>query len=121
MNTTEIPQNNTIFGKIIRKELPADIIYEDERCLAFNDINPVAPTHIIIIPKKYITQFSNINPDTDQDLLGHLCCVAKKIGDILGLDKGYRLIINNGQDANQTVYHLHIHLIANRTMHWPPG
>jgi histidine triad (HIT) family protein len=112
--------SDTIFGKIIRREIPADIIYEDELCLAFRDVNPQAPVHILIIPKKDIPQLSAATIE-DQNLLGHLLLTAKQIADQVGLNKGYRLVINNGEDGGQTVYHLHCHLRGDRALGWPPG
>ena len=110
----------TIFQKIIDKEIPADIIYEDEKSLVFKDINPVAPTHILIIPKKQIEKISDAE-ETDQDLLGHLLLEAGKVARQLGVENAFRLVVNNGAGAQQTVFHLHIHLIAEREFSWPPG
>ena len=110
----------TIFQKIIDKEIPADIIYEDEKSIVFKDINPVAPTHILIIPKKQIEKISDAE-QTDQDLLGHLFLVAGKVARQLGVENAFRLVVNNGAGAQQTVFHLHIHLIAEREFSWPPG
>ena len=110
----------TIFQKIIDKEIPADIIYEDEKSLVFKDINPVAPTHILIIPKKQIEKISDAE-ETDQDLLGHLLLVAGKVARQLGVENAFRLVVNNGAGAQQTVFHLHIHLIAEREFSWAPG
>ena len=110
----------TIFQKIIDKEIPADIIYEDEKSLVFKDINPVAPTHILIIPKKQIEKISDAE-ETDQDLLGHLLIVAGKVARQLGVENAFRLVVNNGAGAQQTVFHLHIHLLAEREFSWPPG
>ena len=110
----------TIFQKIIDKEIPADIIYEDEKSLVFKDINPVAPTHILIIPKKQIEKISDAE-ETDKDLLGHLLLVAGKVARQLGVENAFRLVVNNGAGAQQTVFHLHIHLIAEREFSWPPG
>ena len=110
----------TIFQKIIDKEIPADIIYEDEKSLVFKDINPVAPIHILIIPKKQIEKISDAE-ETDQDLLGHLLIVAGKVARQLGVENAFRLVVNNGAGAQQTVFHLHIHLIAEREFSWPPG
>ena len=110
----------TIFQKIIDKEIPADIIYEDEKSLVFKDINPVAPVHILIIPKKQIEKISDAE-QTDQDLLGHLFLVAGKVARQLGVENAFRLVVNNGAGAQQTVFHLHIHLIAEREFSWPPG
>ena len=104
---------NTIFQKIINKEINADIIYEDEKSLVFRDINPVAPTHLLIIPKKQIEKISDANEE-DQDLLGHLFLVAGKVAKELGIENAFRLVVNNGAGAQQTVFHLHIHLLADR-------
>ena len=111
---------DTIFQKIIDKELPADIIYEDELALVFKDINAVAPTHLLIIPKKQIEKVSDAE-DQDKELLGHLLLVAGKVARDLGIDEAFRLVVNNGAGAQQTVFHLHIHLIAEREFTWPPG
>ncbi len=111
---------DTIFGKIIRREIPASIVYEDDLALAFKDVNPQAPTHVLVIPKKPLTQLDEATED-DQMLLGHLLLTVKKIAAQLGLEKGYRVVINNGTDGGQTVYHLHIHLLGDRPLLWPPG
>ena len=112
--------SETIFQKIIDKELPADIVYEDESCLAFKDINPVAPIHILVIPKKRIEKISDSNTE-DKELLGHLFLVAGNIARDLGIEDAFRLVVNNVAGAQQTVFHLHIHLIAGREFNWPPG
>ncbi|MDB9312356.1 histidine triad nucleotide-binding protein [Spirulina sp. CS-785/01] len=112
--------SDTIFGKIIRKEISADIVYEDDLCLAFNDISPQAPTHILIIPKKAIPRLSEATPD-DHALLGHLLIKAKEVAQQAGLSNGYRVVINNGQDGGQTVDHLHLHILGGRSLQWPPG
>ena len=112
--------SETIFQKIIDKELAADIVYEDDSCLAFKDINPVAPIHILVIPKKRIEKISDSNTD-DKELLGHLFLVAGNIARDLGIEEAFRLVVNNGAGAQQTVFHLHIHLIAGREFSWPPG
>ena len=112
--------NDTIFGKIIRREIPADIIYEDDLSLSFKDINPQAPTHILVIPKKPLAQLDAATKE-DQALLGHLLLIAKQVAAQAGLTNGYRLVINNGYDGGQTVYHLHIHILGDRPMQWPPG
>jgi len=112
--------SETIFQKIIDKELPADIVYEDDNCLAFKDINPVAPIHILVIPKKRIEKISDSNTE-DKELLGHLFLVAGNIARDLGIEDAFRLVVNNGAGAQQTVFHLHIHLIAGREFNWPPG
>ncbi|MFM7382494.1 MAG: histidine triad nucleotide-binding protein [Microcystaceae cyanobacterium] len=110
----------TLFSKIIRREIPAQIVYEDDLCLAFKDINPQAPVHLLIIPKKAIAKLSSADTE-DQSLLGHLLLTAKKLATDLGLENGFRLILNNGEEAGQTVFHLHIHLLGDRPFAWPPG
>ena len=110
----------TIFSKIIRRELPADIVYEDDWAIAFRDINPKAPTHILVIPKQPITQLSTA-ASSDQALLGHLLLTVQQIAKQEGLAQGYRVVINNGRDGGQTVDHLHLHLLGGRAMGWPPG
>jgi histidine triad (HIT) family protein len=112
--------SDTIFGKIIRREIPANIVYEDDLALAFKDVNPQAPTHILVIPKKPIPRVSEAKSD-DQSLLGHLLLTAKKVAEDAGLENGYRVVINNGKDGGQTVDHLHLHILGGRQMQWPPG
>ncbi|CAH0717162.1 unnamed protein product, partial [Brenthis ino] len=112
---------DTIFGKILRKEIPAKFVYEDDQCVAFNDVNPQAPKHILVIPRKPISQLSKAE-DADEQLLGHLLIVARKVAAQEGLDKsGFRLVINDGKNGAQSVYHLHIHILGGRQMQWPPG
>lgn len=112
---------DTIFGKIIRKEIPAKIVYEDDEALAFHDVAPVAPTHVLVIPKKPIVSHSKAN-DNDAKLLGHLMNVTRKVAQQLGLAKdGYRVVINDGADGGQTVFHLHMHILGGRQLTWPPG
>lgn len=111
----------TIFDKIIAKEIPADIVYEDDDVLAFRDINPVAPTHILIIPKKRIRSIADAEDD-DQAVLGKLLLTGRNIAREQGFDSnGYRLVINTNDHGGQTVYHIHVHLLAGRQMTWPPG
>jgi histidine triad (HIT) family protein len=110
----------TIFSKIIRREVPADIVYEDDLALAFRDINPQAPVHILVIPKQPIAQISDAESQ-DHALMGHLLLTAKRVAQQVGLDNGYRIVINNGSDGGQTVYHLHLHILGGRQMKWPPG
>ena len=110
----------TLFTKIINKEIPADIVYEDELSLVFKDINPQAPTHLLIIPKKVIPKLSDATKE-DQEVLGHLMLVAGQIADELGLDETFRLVVNNGAKAGQSVFHLHLHLLSGRMLSWPPG
>jgi histidine triad (HIT) family protein len=112
--------SDTIFGKIIRREIPADIVYEDDLALAFKDINAQAPTHILVIPKKPIPRVSEATLE-DRDLLGHLLLTVKKVAEKAGLINGYRVVINNGDDGGQTVDHLHLHILGGRQMKWPPG
>ena len=112
--------SDTIFGKIIRREIPADIVYEDDLALAFKDITPQAPTHILVIPKKPIPRISEATPE-DQNLLGHLLLTVQKVAADAGLSNGYRVVVNNGDDGGQTVDHLHFHILGDRPMKWPPG
>ncbi|GIW82473.1 MAG: histidine triad nucleotide-binding protein [Gemmatales bacterium] len=109
-----------IFQKIIDRQIQADIVYEDEQCLAFRDINPQAPVHVLIIPKKVIRTHDEIQ-ESDVELLGKLHWVAVQLARELGLKDGYRLVINCREQAGQTVPHLHMHLLGGREMHWPPG
>jgi len=110
----------TIFKRILDKEIPANIIYEDDHCLAFRDINPQAPTHVLIIPKVEIASLADAQ-ESDASLLGSLLLVAAKLAVMLGLENGYRAVINCGRDGGQSVDHLHVHLLGGRPMKWPPG
>lgn len=111
----------TLFTKIINREIPADIVFEDESCLAFRDIQPQAPVHILVIPKKEIRSMADIDP-SDSALLGHLMSKASAIAQEQGLAKnGYRLVINTNEHGGQSVYHLHIHILGGRQLQWPPG
>ena len=113
--------SKTLFEKIIAREIPAAIVYEDEVVLAFRDINPQAPTHIVIIPKKPIPRVAEAT-DADQSALGHLLLKAAAVAGELGLKQsGYRLVINNGAAGGETVPHLHCHILGGRQMKWPPG
>ena len=112
--------NETIFSKIINREIPANIVYEDDLCLAFKDVNPQAPTHILVIPKKPIPQIDSTEKE-DQELLGHLLLIVKQVAQQANLSNGYRVVINNGADGGQTVDHLHLHILGDRQMQWPPG
>jgi len=105
--------SDTIFGKIIAGDIPADKLYEDEHCIAIRDINPQAPVHVLVIPKKSIARLSDASAE-DQALLGHLMLVAGKIAEQEGVSDAFRLIVNNGEGAGQTVFHLHLHIIAGR-------
>jgi len=119
-------EKDCIFCKIVRGEVPSKRVYEDEQVYAFHDINPVAPVHILIVPKKHITGIQTLERE-DECLVGHMFYVARKIAEELGiapdenLNKGYRLVFNVGKDAGQSVFHLHLHLIGGRKMEWPPG
>ena len=111
---------DTIFGRIIRGEIPARIVHDDDLCLAFHDVAPQAPVHVLVIPKRPIPSLAAATPD-DRDLLGHILVVATQIAGSLGLDNGYRLVINCGPDGGQSVDHLHVHLLGGRRLDWPPG
>ncbi|BAY74497.1 HIT family protein [Nostoc linckia NIES-25] len=110
----------TIFSKIIRREIPADIVYEDDLALAFKDIHPQAPTHILVIPKKPIATLADAESQ-HHALLGHLLLTAKRVAEEAGLKNGYRVVINTGDDGGQTVSHLHLHILGGRQLDWPPG
>lgn len=113
--------SQTLFERIAAKEIPAQIVYEDEHIVAFRDIKPVAPTHVLIIPRKPIARLEDATP-ADHAVLGHLLLKAPVIAKQLGLTEGgYRLVLNNGRDAGQEVPHLHFHLVAGRRLAWPPG
>jgi histidine triad (HIT) family protein len=111
---------DNLFLKIIERKIPADVVYEDDRSLAFRDINPQAPVHVLIIPKKVIPTHAELT-DADKELVGHLHLVAAKLAKQFGLDGGYRLVLNCQEGAGQTVPHLHLHLLGGRAMRWPPG
>jgi histidine triad (HIT) family protein len=111
---------DNLFLKIIERKIPANIVYEDDQCLAFRDINPQAPVHVLIIPTKVIRTHADVT-DADKNLLGHLHLVAAKLATQLGLNNGYRLVLNCLESAGQTVPHLHLHLLGGRDMKWPPG
>ncbi|MBX3413583.1 MAG: histidine triad nucleotide-binding protein [Pirellulales bacterium] len=110
----------TIFKKIIDREIPARIVYEDDQCLAFHDVNPQSPTHILVIPKQEIPSLADAS-DGDEQLLGHLLTAVRKIAVEQKLTNGYRVVINCGVDGGQTVDHLHLHLLGGRGHGWPPG
>jgi histidine triad (HIT) family protein len=112
---------STIFKKIIDKEIPAKIVYEDDLCLAFKDVNPQAPTHIILIPKKEIRSLAEVTAK-DKELLGHMLVKCSELARELEVsEKGYRVVINTGAWGGQTVFHLHMHLLSGRALTWPPG
>lgn len=112
----------TIFDKIIKKEIPSTVVYEDNKCMAFRDVSPQAPTHIVIIPKERdgLTRLANATK-RHESILGHLMVTAAKVAAQENLDNGYRLVVNDGPDGCQSVYHLHLHLIGGRKLKWPPG
>ncbi len=112
--------SKTIFKRIIDKEIPAKLLYEDELCIAFPDLNPQAPTHVLVIPKKELPNLAAALQE-DQALLGHLLLVIQKLAGQLGLQNGYRVIANCGPDGGQSVDHLHFHLLGGRPLKWPPG
>ena len=112
---------STIFTQIINKEIPADIVYEDEICIAFKDIKPQTPVHILIIPKKEIVSLATVDQE-DQDILGHIMIKTAEVARIAGIEEsGYRVVTNINADAGQSVFHLHFHILGGRKMTWPPG
>jgi len=113
--------SDTVFGAIVRGEIPADIVYEDERCLAFRDLNPQAPTHVLVIPRAGICGLQEAD-QADPSLLGHLMQAAQIVARQEGLEEdGWRVVVNVGEDAGQTVAHLHLHVLGGRRLSWPPG
>ena len=111
---------DTIFGRIIRGEIPARIVHDDDLCLAFHDVAPQAPVHVLVIPKRPIPALADVAAG-DAALLGHLVLVATQLARTLGLADGYRLVVNCGSDGGQSVDHLHVHLLGGRRLGWPPG
>ncbi|XP_064388039.1 adenosine 5'-monophosphoramidase HINT1-like [Halichondria panicea] len=112
--------DETVFAKILRKAIPCDFIYEDDKCVAFKDMNPQAPSHFLVIPRKPIPQLSKAE-DSDAEILGHLMVVARKVAAEQGLENGFRVVVNDGSDGGQEVFHLHLHVMGGRKMDWPPG
>lgn len=111
----------TIFAKILKGEIPASKVYEDDRVLAFDDVAPQAPVHVLIIPKEPLVNLNDAS-DKYEALLGHILVVAKKVAELKGIDKsGYRVVMNNGAGANQSVFHMHLHVLGGRSFSWPPG
>lgn len=110
----------TIFEKIIDREIPGDIVFEDDDVVAFRDINPGAPTHILVVPRRHIDKIESMT-DADEPLVGHMVHVATQLAKKEGLDGGYRLVLNNGRDGGQSVFHIHLHLLGGRALGWPPG
>ena len=112
---------SSLFTKIINREIPADIVYEDDEIIAFNDINPQAPVHVLIVPKKEITTLNDLELD-DQEIIGKMFLTAKKLAVKLNIDKtGYRTVFNCNEHGGQTVFHIHLHLLGGRQLVWPPG
>lgn len=112
--------SQTIFERICAREIPANVVYEDEQVVAFRDINPQAPTHVLIVPRKPIPRLAEAGPG-DHALLGHLLLKAAEVARTLGLINGYRVVLNNGPDGGESVPHLHLHLLGGRALDWPPG
>ena len=112
--------SKTIFEKIIAREIPSAIVYEDDLVAAFRDVDPQAPTHVLIVPKKPLPRIGAATAD-EQQLLGHLLLKAAEVAQKIGLTDGYRLVINNGRDGGESVPHLHVHILGGRRMKWPPG
>ena len=111
---------STLFEKIIAREIPANIEYEDDQCIAFHDIDPKAPTHFLVIPKKVIPRVAEAQPE-DAALIGHLLLTAASVAKSLNLEGGFRIVVNNGPDGGETVPHMHMHVLGGRPMAWPPG
>ena len=117
----KIPEDaHNIFEKIINGVIPTEIHYRDEKCIVFSDINPIAPVHLLIVPVMKIIGISTANEE-DINILGHLMLICRKMSEQFKLEKGFRIVINNGEDGGQTVMHLHVHLLGKRQMSWPPG
>jgi histidine triad (HIT) family protein len=110
----------SIFEKIVRREIPAKIVFEDDDVLAFHDVNPQAPVHVLIVPKRVIARLADAK-ESDEALLGKLLLAARKVAKKLELSSGYRVVINNGPDAGESVPHLHVHVLGKRALAWPPG
>ena len=111
----------TIFSRIIQREIPADIVYEDDLCLAFRDVSPQAPVHVLLIPREPIESLTQLSPEQHRDLCAHLLLMVPRVAEMLGLTDGYRTVINTGADGGQSVFHLHIHILGGRPLTWPPG
>ncbi len=112
--------SETIFGKIINHEIPADILHEDDQCVAFRDANPVAPVHFLVVPRKPIARLQDMDPD-DQAVIGHIHLVITQLAEKEGIADAYRVVLNSGAGAGQSVFHLHYHVIGGRALGWPPG
>ncbi len=112
--------DKTLFQKIIDGEIPSDIVYEDDTVVAFRDVNPQAPTHVLVVPRKPLDRIENMTT-ADEPLVGHMVRVATEIARREGLTGGYRLVLNNGADGGQSVFHIHLHVLGGRPLAWPPG
>lgn len=114
-------ETDTVFAKILRGEIPADVVYEDDRCLAFRDVNPQAPVHVLVIPRETVVGIQGASAE-QESLLGHLMLIAAEVARIEGISEtGYRCVVNAGRDGGQSVDHLHVHVLGGRPMAWPPG
>jgi histidine triad (HIT) family protein len=109
-----------LFCNFVEKKMNTDVVYEDEHALAFKDIRPVAPSHVLVVPKKHVAAIRDLG-DEDAALIGHVMLAARTVAKKLGLEGGYRLVVNDGDDAGQTVHHIHVHVLGGRQMTWPPG
>tara|TARA_B100000900_G_scaffold203590_1_gene172642 strand:- start:727 stop:1077 length:351 start_codon:yes stop_codon:yes gene_type:complete len=116
-----LSDSKTLFEKIIIREIPADIVYEDDKIISFRDVNPQAPFHILVCPKEPITMLSKSSPDSHRELLGDLLIKSGEIAAKEGYKDKFRIVINNGVEAGQSVFHLHVHVLAGRQLNWPPG
>ena len=115
-------ENPTIFGKILRGEIPSERVYEDDRVVAFKDINAAAPVHILVIPRKHLVNLFDVESEEDEALVGHVLRVAAQVARAQGLEEdGFRLVMNNGAGVGQSVFHMHAHVIGGRELSWPPG
>jgi len=112
--------DETLFSRIAEKKIPAQIVYEDDLCIAFRDVNPQAPVHVLLVPRKIIPKLSDASP-VDSSLLGHLLSVVPRVATLAGAESDFRVVINNGESSGQTVFHLHLHILGGRKMAWPPG
>jgi histidine triad (HIT) family protein len=111
---------DTVFGKILRKEIPAQFVYEDDRCVVIRDVGPKAPVHLLVIPREPLMNLTDAT-SAHEGLLGHLLVVAQQVAKKENIGDGFRIVINNGESAGQSVLHLHVHVLGGRTMKWPPG
>ena len=116
-----MPEDNCLFCKIIAGEIPGELVHQDDRCIAIRDINPQAPTHVLVIPREHMESLNDAS-HRDEELLGHLLRVSARIANDAGhAEDGYRTVINTGTGAGQSVFHLHVHVLGGRPMNWPPG